>query len=122
LGKAKDWFENIPLGTITNWNFFQKLFTKRFEKRKDYQSLCNQIHNCKRKIGEYIMDFNDRFNNLVICFPQDLKPPQDSIIKIYISTMKDPYGGLIKEHPTTLFESQERACEIKENLSTSLIL
>jgi hypothetical protein len=35
--------------------------------------------------------------------------------------MKDPYGVLIGRHPTTLFEAQERACEIEENLASSLI-
>jgi len=34
--------------------------------------------------------------------------------------MKDLYGGLVREHPTTLFKAQERACEIEENLATSL--
>jgi hypothetical protein len=70
VGRAKDWFDNIPLGTITNWNFFQETFTKRFEKKRDYQSLCNQLHNCKRKTWEDIRNFNDRFNTLVRCFPQ----------------------------------------------------
>jgi hypothetical protein len=51
--KAKDWFDNISPGTITNWNLFQELFTKRFGKKKDYQTLCNQLHKCKRKSGEY---------------------------------------------------------------------
>jgi hypothetical protein len=49
VGRAKDWFDNITLGTITNWNFFQETFTKIFEKKRDYQSLCNQLHNCKNK-------------------------------------------------------------------------
>jgi hypothetical protein len=35
--------------------------------------------------------------------------------------MKDLYGAMIRERFTTLFESQERACEIEENLATSLI-
>jgi hypothetical protein len=35
--------------------------------------------------------------------------------------MKDLYGALIGRRPTTLFEAQERACEIEENLATSLI-
>jgi hypothetical protein len=121
FGKAKDWFDNIPPGTIPNWDFFQELFTKRFEKKKDYQSLFNQLHNCKRKSGEDIRDFNDRFNTLVRCFPQELKPPKAAIFKLYISTMKNMYGTLIRECPTTLFEAQERACEIEENLATSLI-
>jgi hypothetical protein len=67
------------------------------------------------------MDFNDRFNNLVRCFPREMKPPKATILKLYISTMKDPYGALIRRHPTTLFESQERACEIEENLAISLM-
>jgi hypothetical protein len=54
-------------------------------------------------------------------FSPELKPPQAAILKLYISTMKDLYGGLVREHPTTLFEAQERACEIEENLATSLI-
>jgi hypothetical protein len=35
--------------------------------------------------------------------------------------MKDPYGVLIGRRPTTLFEAQERACEIEENITSSLI-
>jgi hypothetical protein len=35
--------------------------------------------------------------------------------------MRDPYGVLIGKHPTTLFEAQERACEIEENITSSLM-
>jgi len=35
--------------------------------------------------------------------------------------MKYMYGSMIREHPTTLFDAQERDCEIEENLATSLI-
>jgi len=35
--------------------------------------------------------------------------------------MKYLYGILIREHPTTMFEFQERACEIEENLDTPLL-
>lgn len=38
-----------------------------------------------------------------------------------MSTMKDPCGILIGRRPTTLFEAQERACEIEENITSSLI-
>jgi hypothetical protein len=116
VGKAKEWFDNIPPRTITNWDFFQETFTKRFKKKRDYQSLCNQLHNCKRRTGEDIRDFNDRFNTLIRCFPQDLKPPPAAIVKLYISTMKDLYGGIVRECPTILFEAQERACENRRKL------
>jgi hypothetical protein len=76
VGRAKDWFDNISPGTITNWNLFQELFTKIFGKKRDYQSLYNQLHSCKRKSGENIKDFNDRFNTLVRCFPQELNLPK----------------------------------------------
>jgi hypothetical protein len=96
VGRAKDWLDNIFLGTITNWNFFQELFTKRFGKKRDYQSLYNQLHKCKRKLGEDIRYFNERFNTLIRCFPHELKPPKVAILKLYISTMKDLYGNLIR--------------------------
>jgi hypothetical protein len=35
--------------------------------------------------------------------------------------MKDPYGVLIGRLPTTLFEAQERSCEIKENITSSIM-
>jgi len=35
--------------------------------------------------------------------------------------MKDPYGVLIGKCPTTLFEDQERAYEIEENITSSII-
>jgi hypothetical protein len=121
VGKAKDWFDNIFPRNNHKLEFLSGTFYQKIRKKRDYQSLCNQLHKCKRKSGEDIRDFNDRFNTLVRCFPQELKPPKASILKLYISTMKDLYGALIREHPTTLFEAQERACEIEENLATSLI-
>jgi hypothetical protein len=37
-------------------------------------------------------------------------------------TMKDPCGFLIgKGCPTTLFEAQERVCDIEDNITSSLI-
>jgi hypothetical protein len=35
--------------------------------------------------------------------------------------MKDPYGVLIGRHHTNLFEALERACEIEENITSSLM-
>jgi len=55
----------------------------------------------------------------VICFPKDLKPYKDTIIRTYISTMRGPYGFLIGRDPITLFEAQESTCEIEENLDSS---
>jgi hypothetical protein len=80
--------------------------------------LYNQLHSWKRKSGENIKDFNDRFNTLMICFPQELNPSKDSILRTYISTMRDPYGVLIGRHPITLFEAKESTCEIQENLDS----
>jgi hypothetical protein len=96
-----------------NWDLFQERFSKRFGKNKDYQSLYDQLYNCKRISGESIRDFNDRFNTLVRIFTQDFKPSEDTILNSYMSTMKDPCGVLIGRHPRTLFEAQERACEIE---------
>jgi len=54
-------------------------------------------------------------------FPQDFKPSQGTILNSYMSTMRDPYGVLVgKGLPKALFESQERAYEIKENINFSL--
>jgi hypothetical protein len=66
VGKAKDWFDGISPRKITNWNLFQDVFTKIFGKKRDYQSLYNQLHNYKRNLGENIKDFNDISNNLVM--------------------------------------------------------
>jgi hypothetical protein len=35
--------------------------------------------------------------------------------------MKDLYGGMVRKHIISMFEAQERVCEIEENLPTSLI-
>jgi hypothetical protein len=121
VGKAKEWYDSILPGTIMNWDLFQERFTKIFGKNKDYQSLYDQLYNYKRNSGESIRDFNDRFNTLVRSFPQYFKPSQATILKSYMSTMKDPCGVLIGRHPTTLFEAQERACEIEENITSSLM-
>jgi hypothetical protein len=98
-----------------------KYFNQNIWKKRDYQSLYNQLHNCERKSREDIKDFNDRFNTLVRCFPQKLRPSKATILKSYISTMKYPYGVPIGRCPTTLFEDQERAWEIEENLASSLV-
>jgi hypothetical protein len=121
VGRDKEWYDSILPGTITSWDLFQECFSKRFGKNKDYQSLYDQLYNYKRNSGESIRDFNDRFNTLVRSFPQDFKPSQSTILKSYMSTMKDPCGVLIgKGCPTTLLEAQERACEIEENMTSSL--
>jgi hypothetical protein len=40
VGTAKDWFDVISPKTITNWNFFQELFTKRFGKKREITNPC----------------------------------------------------------------------------------
>jgi hypothetical protein len=113
VGKSKDWFDSISPGTITNWDLFQDLFTKIFGKKKYHQTLYSQLQSCERNLGEDIKAFNDRFNTLIRCFPQGLRPSKYTILNFYISTMKDLYGILIGRRPTTLFQAQERSCEIE---------
>jgi hypothetical protein len=121
IGKAKEWYDSILPLTIMNWDLFREPFTKIFGKNKYYQSIYDQLYNYKINLGESIRDFNDRFNTLIRSFPQDLKPSQGTILNSYISTMKDPYVVLIRRRPTTLFEAQERVCEIEENIISSIM-
>jgi hypothetical protein len=100
---------------------FKNFFSKRFEKIKDYRSLYDKLYNYKINSGESIRGFNNRFNTLARIFPQDFKPSHSTILRSYMSTMKYPRGVLIgKGIPITLFEAQERACEIEENMTSSL--
>jgi hypothetical protein len=100
---------------------FKNVLPKDLEKNEDYQSLYDQLCNYKRNSGESIRDFNDRFNTLVRIFPQDFKPSQSTILKSYMSTMRDPCEVLIgKGCPTTFLKAQERACDIEENITSSL--
>jgi hypothetical protein len=121
VGRDEEWYDSIFPGAITSWDIFQERFAKRCEKKRYRQSLYDELYNYKRKPRESIKDFNDRFNTLVRSFPQDFKPSQSTILKSYISTMKDPYGFIIgKGCPTTLFEAQERECDIEEKMAFSL--
>jgi hypothetical protein len=106
VANEKEWYDSILPRKIKNWDIFIEHFTKIFGKNKYCQSLYNQLYNYKINSGECIRDLNDRFNTLVRSFHQDFKPYEATILKSYISNMKDPCGILIGIFPTTLFESQ----------------
>jgi hypothetical protein len=120
IGKAKKWYDIITPGEITTCNTFQGIFIRRFTKEDHLVSLYDQLYHFRREPGEYMRNFNDRFNTLMKHFPQSLVPLHNTILQSYTKTLNDPYGSLIgKNYPTTLMEAKERACQINENLTSS---
>ena len=64
--------------------------------------------------------FNRRFNKLVKSLPQDIKPPENSILIFYVQAFEGEMRYQLRDkEPTNVREAQDKAIKIEKNMQAS---
>ncbi|XP_021991943.1 uncharacterized protein LOC110888741 [Helianthus annuus] len=61
-GGARVWFDALNEGEINNFEEFRRLFLQNFSQQRHYSKEITEVHNIRRKDGESLDSFIDRFN------------------------------------------------------------
>ncbi|KAJ0705587.1 putative retrotransposon gag domain-containing protein [Helianthus annuus] len=59
---ARVWFDALNEGEINDFEEFQRLFLQNFSQQRHYSKEITELHNIRRKDGESLDSFIDRFN------------------------------------------------------------
>jgi len=95
-GKVTTWFNNLSNNSIIGYDMFEKKFRDQWEHTVDDRFLLNQLHEIKRKEGEPIHEFNEKFSSLVARIDKDLKPIVKAIFLHYTNAFEGQFGFLLR--------------------------
>uniref|UniRef100_A0A251SMQ5 Putative reverse transcriptase domain-containing protein n=1 Tax=Helianthus annuus TaxID=4232 RepID=A0A251SMQ5_HELAN len=61
-GSARVWFDGLPEGSIDHFEDFRRIFLQNFCQQRRCKKDITEVHHIKRRDGESVEDFIDRFN------------------------------------------------------------
>jgi hypothetical protein len=116
-GNAADWFEDFPANKISTLNSLIDEFRKRWGDQKKHCFQLGALTTSHKKENETVVEFNEKFSNLVKNLHQDVKPPAAAILIYYIEAFEGEMRYALRDKdPQTLPEAQEMAVRIEKNM------
>ena len=77
-GEEIIWFTNLPYHSILNYQSFEDAFKNKWADKKNTKLYLSQYHSMKKKDGESVQEFFDRFMKVYNAIPSHFKPPAGS--------------------------------------------
>jgi hypothetical protein len=106
-GNATDWFEDFPVNKFGTLNSLIDEFRKRWGDQKEHRFQLGALTTNHKKENEIVVEFNEKFSNLVKNLHQDVKPPATAILIYYIEAFKGEVRYSLRDKdPQTLSEAQ----------------
>jgi hypothetical protein len=95
-GKASTWYFNLPAGSITDFDSFERLFMRNFGQRKTTTSLHNELGAIIMEKRERVKYFNQIFLNVSIKFPHEVALDQSLAIEYYTAALTPSIRMFVK--------------------------
>jgi hypothetical protein len=87
-GNAADWFDDFPANKFNTLNSIIDEFRKRWGDQREHRFQLGALTTSHKKENETVVEFNEKFKNLVKNLHQDVKPPDDAILIYYIESFE----------------------------------
>jgi hypothetical protein len=94
--KASTWYFNLPLGSITSWDDFEKDFIGKFGEEKTPMALYKELGAIKMEKKEKVKEFNQCFTIVLNKFSVEPAPLETLVIEYYTSTLIPSIGMFVK--------------------------
>jgi len=92
-------------------------FRKRWGDQQDHRFQLGALTTCHTKENETVLEFNTKFNSMVKCLHQDVKPLDAAILIYYIEVFEGEMRyALRNKDPQNLLVAQETAIRIERNM------
>jgi hypothetical protein len=75
-GEGRKWFWGLPPSSIVDIEALEEAFIKQWGDKRDYLYYITEFGALKRKNGESISDFIERFNKMYGRIPYEIKPTE----------------------------------------------
>jgi hypothetical protein len=122
-GSVADWFEDFPANKFSTLNAILDEFRKRWGGQKEHRFQLGALTTSHKKENETVVEFNEKFNNLVKSLHQDVKPPAVAILIYYIEAFEGEMRfALGDKDPQNLQATQETTLRIERNMLEAIWL
>ena len=119
-GEVKKWFRGLTARSIHNFQEFEIVFLRKWERNKDSLHLLTWYNNLKRGPIEYVQDFSSRFMRSYDSIPADVKPSLGAAKLHYVDAFSSEFTLLLRERRSvSLTDMMDDAIEVEVNLTTS---
>ena len=110
----------MSAGSIIGVEALDEIFLKQWGDRKDYLYYITEFGALKRKNGESLGDFMERFIKVYQKIPVEVKPPETTTMITFANTFDSKFALWLRAaKPSTLIVMQEVAIEVESNLLAS---
>jgi hypothetical protein len=116
-GKVKDWFKNLPVVSIRNFQQFMQVLLDRWVVRGNVFLILEEYEHLKRKPGETVHQFSARFNKVYHAIPTVIRPPPGFAHLHYPDAFDPEMTFQLRERNTaSLEEMQNISIDVETNL------
>jgi hypothetical protein len=116
-GEAKKWFRALPPGSIYGIRALDNAFLRQWGDKKDFMYYMTEFGSLKRKEGESVSEFSNRFNKMYNKIHAEIKPSEASAMITYSSAFDPDLCLLLRERrAATLAHMQDAAVEVESNI------
>jgi hypothetical protein len=92
------WYFNLPVGSITSWTKFHKIFLDKFAEETTMGALMVELFTTTMSLKERVKYFNQRFTTILNKFQPPAKPTQELEIKVYANTLPTFISMFVKRY------------------------
>ena len=96
-GEARKWFRELNPRSIADIEALDHAFLKHWGDKKDLLYYHTEFGNLKREKGEFLSDFNKKFNHMYNKVPAEVKPTTTSAKLTYASAFDSDFCLLLRE-------------------------
>jgi hypothetical protein len=119
-GEARKWFRALPPGSITGIEALDDAFLRQWGDKKEFLYYITEFGSLKRKEGDSVFDFSQRFNKMYNKIPPEINPTKTFAKITYDSAFDPNFCLLIRERrSTSLSHMQDAVVEVESNIVAS---
>jgi hypothetical protein len=119
-GEVKKWLRGLVAISIPDFNEFETIFLRKWERKKNSLYILTHYNNLKRGFVEYVQYFSTGFMKTYDYIPADVKPPLGDAKLHYVDAFSSEFTLLLTERRSVyLTYMMHDAIEVEVNLSTS---
>jgi hypothetical protein len=119
---AQRWFKGLPDNHLASYEYFTKLFKRRWETKKDSGMLMTQFNQIKKKENETMSEFDTILISYIAKSQRICAHLKQLFHLLYVNSFEGKFGFILRDKkPNTLAQAKEYSAEIEENLLYSKI-
>lgn len=116
-GEGRTWFKALPEASISDLQQCSMLFLDRWMIKLNLLMLIEEYSHLERHPDESVQQFSDRFNQVYLSMPLNIRPPPDLALLQYPRAFDPEMELCLRERcPSTLKQMQDIDVDMEENL------